>query len=1311
MSFNADVTARLSRKQSLYESRREREFYRYFEPVRALSAAGPKLCDLHDESAVRAHQPVSSPDRALTAFCQLGALRLGTRRAMLFFFDTNFAYVLAEATRSLSLQDDSVHEIEDKLWLGHSIIPRGFSVCEETVCRAIPVDPSDKDYESSLIHIIRDLEKDTVFCDRPYVTDGPKARFYAGVPITTPKGINIGAYCCLDDKVRTDGITEKDKNFLKDMAATVMTHLETVRAKAEHERGSQMVTGLGAFVEGATNLHEWTEQSIDRNHRKPRVNPKRLSSMAPAPKRGFNFMRGSSASSTSGNHSLLSQSPTISEGTPITPTSHTSLDTVKTKNTTPNEDETMISISNLGLERINTTTISRHAEDLRTGPSGVGNTLERAIHIVREAMDVDGAQFLDANVGSYGALINRQNESGSDNASSSEAMASGNDYPGTETEGEYGEQHKSPGKSCCVLASSYSSTRQDENGVLQEQAPEISEKFLRSMLRRYPRGKIWNFNGDGDGSSDDESSEAAANEHVIPPRRSKEHTKRKKTRRQVRIEDCREIQRLFPRARSLALVGMWDQNRDRWFSACIIWTYKPLRLFSADLEVNYLAAFCDVIMAEIHRLEAQNSDKAKGDFISSISHELRSPLHGILGSVECLQDQPIDTQSANLIAQIDVCGRTLVDIVDHILEYTKINHHTKVAPPRSQSKIHRPFDNDKSACLGNMMSLDTVVSLDEITEEVIQTTTYSFAYSRSKELMLDRKVAVILDIEQPEDPTMWKCHAPLGGWKRIVINLLSNALKYTDEGYIKISLRACPIPGKRKKFNAVLTVKDSGRGMSREFLENHLFKAFSQEDTLMEGTGLGMSLVAKIVRALGGSIEVQSEKWAGTTITVVLPLDRQSRASNQVEDAVNKVAALKVSGTTIGLVNFHHPDSHSSRPPSPSNPNKDLVYHSLQRTCTRLGFQIIPVNDKTVESDYEVCVTTESEYPRYQQLIVSALQKNQGDNTAPGRMKPTIVLCDSTISERRLRNLRRDSPIYGHVEYIAQPCGPQRLVAAVRNCLTAGLKEFIDAGNGAVSMALHPGPKALISPPQENVTGTRESQLKASVEDSPLEENVTAVSNPLDSSNDRHDTLRSHSTGALPNSPMVLSPHPMPPNSPAATNTLSQTSVEPSADRLSLLLVDDNHINLQLLVNYAKKQKHPKLTASDGKEAIEVYKNAWLPHLQPNKGRRPSLPMNSHLQTATLQLKNDIPRPPQVILMDINMPVLNGFEATRAIRSFEKHHNLPPAHIIALTGLGGASAQQEAFKSGVDLFLTKPVRLKELTKLLEDIVNEEAHCH
>lgn len=135
-------------------------------------------------------------------------------------------------------------------------------------------------------------------------------------------------------------------------------------------------------------------------------------------------------------------------------------------------------------------------------------------------------------------------------------------------------------------------------------------------------------------------------------------------------------------------------------------------------------------------------------------------------------------------------------------------------------------------------------------------------------------------------------------------------------------------------------------------------------------------------------------------------------------------------------------------------------------------------------------------------------------------------------------------------------------------------------------------------------------------------------------------------------------------------------------------------------MNYAAKQGHRKQTATDGQQAVDTYKAACL--------ASGSSTNTTDAQGGKHSIDTSVPADkPQVILMDISMPVLDGFEATRRIRSFEQQHNIAPARIIALTGLGSASAQQEAFNSGVDLFLTKPVRLKELTKVLATIKEAE----
>lgn len=124
-------------------------------------------------------------------------------------------------------------------------------------------------------------------------------------------------------------------------------------------------------------------------------------------------------------------------------------------------------------------------------------------------------------------------------------------------------------------------------------------------------------------------------------------------------------------------------------------------------------------------------------------------------------------------------------------------------------------------------------------------------------------------------------------------------------------------------------------------------------------------------------------------------------------------------------------------------------------------------------------------------------------------------------------------------------------------------------------------------------------------------------------------------------------------------------------EALEFLLVDDNAINLKILSSYMKKLNYKYNTASNGQEAVDTYINS-------PPGRY------------------------SCVFMDISMPVMDGFEATRRIRAFERETRAPrPAAIFALSGLASAEAQKEAFASGIDLFLSKPVKLKELSSFLE----------
>lgn len=228
------------------------------------------------------------------------------------------------------------------------------------------------------------------------------------------------------------------------------------------------------------------------------------------------------------------------------------------------------------------------------------------------------------------------------------------------------------------------------------------------------------------------------------------------------------------------------------------------------------------------------------------------------------------------------------------MDFTKINNFTKTKSSKLEDKttsaIPRKNDIRRS-------SLTTSVDLCELVEEVVEAVFMGFTFqhdflhsddtsetdrpnlvTRPHDLANSRRSIyqrgrVRLALEVPSIDSTMVVIQP-GAWRRIVMNIVGNALKYTDQGLITISLKLSAFEddaqqsGEQGKDIITLTVKDSGIGMSNEFLQNRLFKPFSQEDSFSNGTGLGLSIVDQIVKSLGGYIDVSSTRGLGTTMTV-----------------------------------------------------------------------------------------------------------------------------------------------------------------------------------------------------------------------------------------------------------------------------------------------------------------------------------------------------------------------------------------------------------------------------------------------------------
>ncbi|KAI8234626.1 Histidine kinase 5, partial [Colletotrichum sp. SAR 10_96] len=236
------------------ESRRERETFRYDPSLIA------KTVYSNVENLVPASELRSSPDAALTSFAQLAVLRLNATRALISLFDSKYQYIVAEATPSLDLSpnaDLKDSDSDEHFVLAGTAIPRASGICE--IALAIPPSPGPLGTESVgelPVTVIPDISSDARSSQRSYCHHAPQNRFYAGVPIRSNKGINIGVFCVFDNEPR-ESLDNKSIRVMQDLSKIIMDHLDAKRNRDEHRRSDRMVRGVGSFVEGKSTMSGW----------------------------------------------------------------------------------------------------------------------------------------------------------------------------------------------------------------------------------------------------------------------------------------------------------------------------------------------------------------------------------------------------------------------------------------------------------------------------------------------------------------------------------------------------------------------------------------------------------------------------------------------------------------------------------------------------------------------------------------------------------------------------------------------------------------------------------------------------------------------------------------------------------------------------------------------------------------------------------------------------------------------------------------------------------------------------------------------
>jgi signal transduction histidine kinase len=521
--------------------------------------------------------------------------------------------------------------------------------------------------------------------------------------------------------------------------------------------------------------------------------------------------------------------------------------------------------------------------------------LSRATNLIREGIGLDGVSFFDPR-SSDGLLLTEQHPLSEQGSWSEKRQVlrrtSTPLYPVHTAPSDIHQSQDLLENYSRIMASS---TREHPYpDPLARQIMHLPESTLGNIMKLFPRGGILRYDKNGfTGGSDSVFTWASTTSQFIDnsiKSTSPEHS--------VAADQLRQI---LPGATSVLLFPLWDTDRDKWFAYSMAWTTNSNRVIQLQ-DCAYLASFGNSIIAELSRFETIAADQAKGTFISSISHELRSPLHGIMASLELLREINSDPTSIDMINTVESCGSTLLETLDNLLTFAKINR-------ASATEVRN------TAIAGNTQDHTSLprVDLGALVEEITQMCMVGHHFRQTVEKLntgaiLDSPsvgrnptVTVICDIA-PRDE--WDFNTGAGVWKRVLMNLLGNSLKYTSSGYIHVRLRREETfsasskiiadeaqkshPVKSSSSSAViLSVEDSGRGISQDYLTHHLFKPFYQEDSMNPGNGLGLSIVSQLVSSVNGFTDVTSELGVGTNVKVSAVLDQYLDGNDQVSSSTS----------------------------------------------------------------------------------------------------------------------------------------------------------------------------------------------------------------------------------------------------------------------------------------------------------------------------------------------------------------------------------------------------------------------------------------
>ncbi len=590
-----------------------------------------------------------------------------------------------------------------------------------------------------------------------------------------------------------------------------------------------------------------------------------------------------------------------------------------------------------------------------------------------------------------------------------------------------------------------------------------------------------------------------------------------------------------------------------------------LRRIAAEdtADTTVLASIIDVSEKKANdrlRLErdiATAASQAKSEFLANMSHEIRTPLNGVTGMLELLSRTQLDARQERFIHVAGTSADALLSVINDILDVSKIE-------------------------AGKLELEETEFALPQLLADVLD----MFAQQAASKHI---ELASLLPTNIPDrvigDPERLR---------QVFVNLVSNALKFTEKGSVTLRCRVDGYTDDNKaRFH--FDVQDTGLGIQPEE-RDRLFEAFTQADTSTTrkhgGTGLGLNISRQLIELMGGRISVESEPGEGTTFHIDLDLAVVEPASEEKANSRNILHDEESQDALRVLAVDDHP----------------INLEILEGLLEPEGFQITAVESAT-EALIQLDQSVKEEAPFALALLDFQMPSMDGKELA------TRIRNDVRFHELRLIMLTSIDQALTSAE---------RAELNIHASITKPLRRsrLFDAINATLGL-----PERETSP----VAATPLTDLAA--------ERVAAA---------RSVSPKVAASSVSGGSELVAD--------------YSKKVITTTGRSLNILIVEDNPVNQMVIDELLHDFGHTTVLAENGEQAIEYVKQGNI----------------------------------DMVLMDCQMPVMDGFEATRHLRTMEAQQGSPRMPIIAVTSNAIKGDRERCLDAGMDDYVSKPINTAKL---------------